>query len=72
MKWAERVATGRFQLLVNLTITAHARVCMLVFLLLRRITVGVCLRIDTCIIYIGDVKMTGHCLILAGMKGCQV
>ena len=35
-------------------------------------TVGVCLRSDTCVIYIGDVKTTGHCLILAGLKGHQV
>ena len=41
----------------------------------RGMTVGVCLRSDTspsCVIYIGDVKTTGHCLILAGMKGRQV
>ena len=39
-----------------------------------QITVGVCLRIDTCVIQIGDVKTIdlGHCLILAGMKGCHV
>ena len=38
---------------------------------LPRMAVGVCIRSDTCIIYIGDVKTTGHCLNLAGMKGRQ-
>ena len=39
---------------------------------LRQMTVSVFLHIDTCVNLIGDVNMTGDCLILAGMKGCQV
>ena len=37
---------------------------------LWQMAVSVCLHIDTCVIYIGDVKTIGHCLILAGIKGC--
>ena len=39
---------------------------------LPQMTVGVCLHIDTCVIYIGDVKTTDHCLIQAEMKGRRV
>ena len=34
---------------------------------LPEMTVGVCLRSDTCVTDIGDVKTTGHCLIRARM-----